>query len=89
MYVCVCDVSVCVCVCVCMCVCVWYHSARGPGERIDHTLVARGCVHSRQCVGIPDFNRPVKASGGQEVRIIWFKFAVKDGLHVALEEMKR
>lgn len=61
-------------------------STRGPGQGVDHALVARRRVDSRQRVCVPDLDGSVKTSRGQQVRIVRLEFAVKDCLNVTLED---
>lgn len=61
-------------------------STWGPGQGVDHALVARRRVDSRQRVCVPDLDGSVKTSRGQQVWIIRLKFTVKDRLDVTLEK---
>lgn len=63
----------------CACVCTW-----SPGQGVNHTFIARGGIDCSQCVCVPDFDGSIKTSCGQQVWVIGLKFAVKDGLDMAL-----
>lgn len=60
-------------------------STGGPGQGVDHALIARRRVDSRQRVCVPDLDSSVKTGSGQQVRVVRLKFAVKDRLDVTLE----
>lgn len=67
----------------------WRRSTGGPGQGVDHALIARRRVDSRQRVCVPDLDSSVKTSSGQQVRVVRLKFAVKDRLDVTLEKHDR
>lgn len=67
----------------------WRRSTGGPGQGVDHALIARRRVDSRQRVCVPDLDSSVKTGSGQQVRVVRLKFAVKDRLDVTLEKHDR